>query len=88
MIDIRTLAVFEGRLPPKAMGLVAEWASLHQAELDQAWDRAQQHQNPGKIDPLRWLYPAPLDFPMMSGIGRVHSPAPKPLFKAGVVFQF
>ncbi len=53
LIDIRTLAVFEGHLPPKAMGLVAEWASLHQAELQQAWDRAQQHLNPGKIEPLR-----------------------------------
>jgi hypothetical protein len=30
-IDIDTLAVIEGQLPPRALGLVTEWAVLHQA---------------------------------------------------------
>ena len=30
LIDVNTLAVFSGRLPPRALGLVTEWASLHQ----------------------------------------------------------
>jgi hypothetical protein len=33
LIVIRTLAVFSGRLPPRAMGLVIEWATLHRQEL-------------------------------------------------------
>ena len=30
LIDIRTLSVFAGSLSPRAMGLVVEWATLHQ----------------------------------------------------------
>ncbi|MGH9319802.1 MAG: DUF4160 domain-containing protein [Vicinamibacteria bacterium] len=30
LVAIETLSVFAGRLPPRAMGLVVEWASLHQ----------------------------------------------------------
>ena len=51
-IAIDTLAVITGRLPPRAMGLVAEWASLHQAELQMRWKLAQAHESPGRIDPL------------------------------------
>ena len=51
-VDINTLAVFEGRLPARAMGLVIEWATLHQAELRDAFERAENMQPPGKIDPL------------------------------------
>ena len=52
VVDIRTLAVMAGRLRPRAMGLVTEWASFHQAELQTAWNRARNLQSPGKIDPL------------------------------------
>lgn len=52
LVEIGTLAVVAGRLRPRAMGLVVEWASLHQAELEAAWERAQNLQAPGKIDPL------------------------------------
>ena len=41
-----------GRLPPRARRLVVEWASLHQDELREAWDRAQRMEPPGKIEPL------------------------------------
>jgi hypothetical protein len=40
LIDIRSLAVFSGRLPPRVTGLVIEWATLHQAELLADWDWA------------------------------------------------
>jgi hypothetical protein len=53
LIDIRTLAVFAGKLPPRAMGLVIEWAALHQDELKRCWNSAVDLQPPGKIDPLK-----------------------------------
>jgi uncharacterized protein DUF4160 len=51
-INIDTLSVFEGRLPARALGLVIEWATIHQAELRQAFERAANMEPPGKIDPL------------------------------------
>ena len=32
-ISIRDLGILEGHLPPKALALIVEWASLHQKEL-------------------------------------------------------
>jgi len=52
LIGIRTLAVFSGRLPPRAMGLVIEWATLHQPELLADWERAQAQQDLRPIAPL------------------------------------
>jgi hypothetical protein len=52
LVSIEELTVLEGRLPPRALGLVMEWASLHQDELREAWNRARNHEPPGKIDPL------------------------------------
>jgi len=52
LVAIETLSVFAGRLPPRAMGLVVEWASLHQEELREAWRRAQSLEPPGRIAPL------------------------------------
>jgi hypothetical protein len=52
-IAINSLAVLSGKLPPRAMGLVAEWASLHQHELQSLWDRA------SKLEPLERLAPLP-----------------------------
>jgi hypothetical protein len=51
-IAIEDLSVLEGRLPPRALGLVTEWAALHQGELLEAWRKAMNHQDPGTIDPL------------------------------------
>ena len=53
LIDIRNLSVFAGRLPPRAVGLVMEWATLHQDELLADWGRAQTHQPIVKIAPLQ-----------------------------------
>ena len=52
LIDIRNLSVFSGRLPPRVIGLVIEWASVHQQELFVDWDRAQAQQELLKIAPL------------------------------------
>jgi len=53
LIDINSLAVFAGRLPPRAVGLVMEWATLHRDELLDDWGRAQRHEPVVKIDPLQ-----------------------------------
>ena len=52
LVVIQTLAVMAGHLPPRAMGLVAEWASLHQDELQADWDRAKALEPLAKIAPL------------------------------------
>lgn len=52
LVNIKTLAILSGSLPARALGLVAEWASLHQQELQAAWERASRLQPPGKIEPL------------------------------------
>ena len=51
-IDINTLSLLAGKLPPRAMGLVIEWASRHQAELLADWELARQHAELKKIEPL------------------------------------
>lgn len=51
-IALGTLAVIAGTLPPRALGLVAEWAAQHPSELRTAWDRAKALEIPGSIDPL------------------------------------
>ncbi len=51
-IDIRTLGTLRGSLPPKAMALVVEWATLHQHELLEQWNRARNHEALEKIKPL------------------------------------
>ena len=52
VISIETLAVIAGRLRPRALGLAAEWAALHQQELRKAWLEAKDLKPIGKIDPL------------------------------------
>ena len=51
-IAINSLAVLSGNLPPRAMGLVAEWARLHQRELQVLWVRASALQSLDRIAPL------------------------------------
>jgi hypothetical protein len=52
LINISTLATIGGGLPARALGMVTEWASLHQQELLAAWERAKRLEPPGKIQPL------------------------------------
>ncbi len=52
VIDIRSLSVLEGKLPARALGMVVEWASQHQAELLENWELSREEQTPRKIQPL------------------------------------
>lgn len=52
-IRISDLAVTEGNLPARALGLVVEWASARKAELEEDWNLAAQGQQPKKIAPLK-----------------------------------
>jgi len=52
VVNIENLAVIAGYLPPRAMGLVTEWASLHQQELQATWQKAKNLEPVGQIEPL------------------------------------
>jgi hypothetical protein len=51
-IEIASLAVLDGWLPPRALRLVAEWGELHREELRTNWDRARAHEPLDPIEPL------------------------------------
>ena len=51
-IEIRTLHILEGWIPPRAIGLVMEWASDHQEELMRDWEQARSGAPLNKIEPL------------------------------------
>ncbi len=51
-IGIDPVRMLEGSLPPNIRRLVFAWAEVRQAELAEAWRRAQGRQPPGKIAPL------------------------------------
>ena len=53
LIDITSLALFAGHLSPRALGLVIEWATLHQHELLDDWRKAEKQRPIEKIEPLR-----------------------------------
>jgi hypothetical protein len=44
--------VLAGGLPPRQLGLIRKWISLHQDELAANWRRAKNRQDLAKIDPL------------------------------------
>jgi len=52
LIEIRTLAIFAGDLPPRALGLVMEWALQHRDELIALWNDAHSQRTLRKLDPL------------------------------------
>lgn len=52
VIDIRTTAVLRGKLPSRALGLTVEWATLHQEELLEMWQRAVALEALGRVEPL------------------------------------
>lgn len=53
VFEIRTLSVISGSLPPRVLGMVIEWASEHQQELLDLWERASNHQPLPKLPPLK-----------------------------------
>ncbi|MGB9593230.1 MAG: DUF4160 domain-containing protein [Anaerolineae bacterium] len=52
VVDILTLVAFGGYLPPRALGMVIEWASEHREELLVLWERACNGQPLYKLPPL------------------------------------
>ena len=52
-IAIQTLALLAGRLPPRVMGLVMEWAEIHKSELMADWQLAKVNKQPAPIAPLQ-----------------------------------
>lgn len=53
VVDIHTLVAFGGYLPPRALGMVIEWASEHREELPGLWERASGRQPLYKLPPLK-----------------------------------
>jgi hypothetical protein len=51
-VEIESLEVLDGWLPPRALRLVIEWAGMHQDELRANWTRARAHERLSAIDPL------------------------------------
>lgn len=52
-IHIKTLSLSEGNLPPRVLGLVMEWAALHQAELLEDWRLAEELMPLKSVSPLQ-----------------------------------
>lgn len=52
LIAIETLALLRGHLSPRALGLVAEWAAMHRAELIADWNLARAEAVLNPIAPL------------------------------------
>jgi hypothetical protein len=51
-INVQELKIIEGFLPPRVLGLVIEWATIHKEELLREWDLAKEKQPLFKIKPL------------------------------------
>jgi len=52
LIEIEDLAILHGSLPPRALGLVMEWAALHKAQLLENWHLARAQAPLKSIEPL------------------------------------
>lgn len=52
VISVADLVVLKGALPPRALGLVMEWATRHREELMNDWDLARANSPLKPISPL------------------------------------
>lgn len=52
-IEIESLRIIEGTIPPRALGLVIEWASQHKDELMNNWELTKNNRTPNNIEPLK-----------------------------------
>ena len=50
--SINDLRLIEGKLPPRVVSLVLEWAFQHREELLENWKRAERKEDLHKIEPL------------------------------------
>jgi hypothetical protein len=51
-IDIKNFGLIDGKVPAKVLGLVIEWAEIHQEELLQNWNNIKESGEYIKIEPL------------------------------------
>lgn len=51
-LSIEPLAMMEGKLPPRILSLVIEWASQHQPELEENWHTLRANGEFRRIEPL------------------------------------
>ena len=51
-IEIETLELLKGHLPPRALRLVIEWAWMHRGELAENWTLMRNGIQPKRIPPL------------------------------------
>jgi hypothetical protein len=52
LVEIEDATVLRGDLPPRALGLVLEWARLHREALREDWKLARENQALRRIEPL------------------------------------
>ena len=52
IFQISPLKYSDGKLPPRIVGLVTEWAALHEEELLDNWNNLQETGKYKKINPL------------------------------------
>jgi len=53
LIQISPLGILEGKLPPRALSLVMEWAQINQKMLIEDWNNAANNKKLQKIPPLQ-----------------------------------
>lgn len=53
LISIDSFAIISGVLPPRALGLVVEWANIYKEELKKDWQKAIALEKLDKIEPLK-----------------------------------
>ena len=51
-VEISTLSILDGEIPPRVHGLVIEWAELHRDELLLNWNTLREAGEYRKIEPL------------------------------------
>lgn len=51
-IRVAPVGLEEGRLPPRVLAMVIEWATIHESELLENWDRLRHRQPTRRIAPL------------------------------------
>jgi hypothetical protein len=51
-ISIPHPVLLKGKLPPRVLGFVTEWAVLHEEDLMRCWEAAHTDAPLGKIEPL------------------------------------
>lgn len=49
-VDLATLQVLEGSLPPAKLARVLKWADKHKTELAAAWTACREQRKPGRIE--------------------------------------